>query len=71
MLVIAWILLYFSIGIGLTTLWQVTVAGPGAKNDEACVIFAVIVWPIFLTGVGMYHIVVYLTRYFEAKYRNH
>jgi type IV secretory pathway TrbL component len=69
MLVIAWILLYFSIGIGLTTIWQVTTA-TRVNQDESIIVLAVVFWPMVLTCVGIYHLVRYLTRYFEAKRSN-
>ncbi len=69
MLVIAYTLLYFSIGVGFTTLWQVTVADL-RNQDEVAIVAAVFMWPPVFIGVGTYHAVKYLTRYFRDKYRN-
>ena len=70
MLVLAWILLYFSIGIGLCTVWQVTVAQRPAKGDDACIVLTVVAWPMVMSCIGIYHAVRKLVEHFEDKYRN-
>ena len=66
--VLAWVLLYFSVGIGCVTFQQVTNGGPDSL-DEVELVLGVVLWPGWILYIVVYYSVNKLTKLFRKFHR--